>query len=111
MPRAKSNSSEGTKEKSFMKLESFEIRNAREVKTKDGKNTLCFATVVLNGVSVYGCRAVTYTDREGKEKDFLAWPEQKGSDGNYYKVAYAPLSDGDQQKICDAIYAAIDNKN
>lgn len=113
MPRKNQSSNGGSKGGSgkapeFIKVESFEIRRAHEGKAKNG-GTLNFADVTINGVTVYGCRAVTYKAQDGTEKDFLAWPEEKGADGNYYKKAYAPLSDADQQKICDAIYAKLDN--
>lgn len=98
----------GKKAPEFIKLDSFEIKRTREVSTKNG--SLVFADVVINGVTVYDCKAVTYTDKnDGKDKDFLAWPERKGSDDKYYKLAYAPLSPEDSQKICDAIYAKLDN--
>lgn len=98
----------GSKKPDFIRLESFEIRKAREVKLENGR-MLNIADVTINGVTVYGCRAVTYKAQDGTEKDFLAWPEEKGKDGVYYKRAYAPLSDADQQAICDAIYAKLDN--
>lgn len=110
MPRKNNAGNAGEKERQYAKLESFEVRNARTVRTKKGTE-MCYATLVLNGIAIYNCRAVTYTAADGTEKDFISWPEQKGSDGEYYKLAYAPLSTEDQQRICDAIYAAIDNKN
>lgn len=111
MPRANSNKGNGNGSGSapeFIKLESYEVTRAKEF-SKNGKSWHN-ADVKINGVMIYGCRAVTYTDRDGKEKDFLAFPERKGSDGNYYKYAYAALSPADQQKICDAIWAKLDGK-
>ena len=106
MPRAKKENAGGSR-REFAKLETFEVRRANEVETKSG-NSLVYADVTINGVTVYGCQAITYK-ADGKEKDFLGWPEKKGNDGNYYKIAYCPLSDADQQRICDAIYAKLDN--
>lgn len=109
MPRTKSNNNENKgsgKAPEFAKLETYEIKRAREV-SYNGKTSV-LADVTLNGVTVYGVKAVTYTDREGKERDFIGWPERKGSDDKYYKIAYCPLSNDDQQKICDAIYAKLD---
>lgn len=94
----------GAKAPAYEKLVSFEILRAREGTTATGKPwQLC--DVKINGVTIYGCRAVTHEDR-----DFLAFPEQKGNDGKYYKHAYIPLSPEDAQKICDAIWSKLDGK-
>ena len=96
--------------RSFEKLVSFEVVRAVEHTREDG-STWHSADVKINGVTVYGCCAVTYKDKQtGEDKDFLGWPERKGSDGNYYKHAYCNLSNEDQQKICDAIWAKLDGK-
>ena len=109
MPRNNNSSSkkESKKEMTFEKLDSFEILRAVELEYKGNKDVL--ADVKLNGVCIYGCRPVTYTDKaDGKEKDFLSWPERKGKDDKYYKIAYMALSAEDQQKVCDAIYQKLD---
>ena len=115
MPRKNNTSNQETKkqEMSFEELCSFEILRACEVEYNG--RTSVFADVKLNGVCVYGVRAVTYTDKsDNKEKDFIGWPERAGKDKNgetkYYKVAYMALSGEDQQKVCDAIYAKLDEK-
>ena len=111
MPRTSSKGNAGGSGSApeFIKLESYEVTRAKEF-SKDGESWHN-ADVKINGVTIYGCRAVTYKDhKDGKEKDFLAFPERKGSDGNYYKYAFAPLSPADQQKICDAIWAKLDGK-
>lgn len=110
MPRSNGGSNKGgAKAPEFDKLVSFEVVSAKEGKSSKGNDwQLC--TVKINGVTIYGCKAVTYTDKEGKSKDFLAFPERKGSDGKYYKHAYIALSPEDQQKICDAIWAKLEGK-
>lgn len=115
MPRKNNTSNQENKkqEVQFEELCSFEILRAIEV-TYNGRTSV-LADVKLNGVCVYGVRAVTYTDkRDNKEKDFIGWPERAGKDkdGNvkYYKVAYMALSGEDQQKVCDAIYQKLDGK-
>lgn len=40
----------------------------------------------VNGVTIYGCRVV-----EGKNGDFISFPQRKGSDGKYYAIAYFPM--------------------
>ena len=113
MPRKNNNSNatqQENKPRSFEKLVSFEVLRAVEYTRNDG-STWHTADVKINGVTVYGCRAITYKDKQtGEDKDFLGWPERKGSDGNYYKYAYCNLSAEDQEKICDAIWAKLDGK-
>ena len=65
-----------------------------------------FADVTINGVTVYGC-AVRST---GQGEAFLAWPTRKGQDGRWYKHAWAPLSQEDQDHIIQAIYDKLDGK-
>jgi hypothetical protein len=124
MPRAKSagaqqenkqESQQGAaKAPEFAKLDSYEVVEAREY-SKDGK-TWHNATVRINGVTIYGCRAVTYVDHHdgNKEKDFLSFPQREGKDsaGNkkWYHHCFIALSPEDQQKICDAIWAKLDGK-
>ena len=114
MPRknnnTNNNATQENKPKEFTKLESFEIVRAQEFTRQDGSSWHT-ADVRINGVTVYGCRAITYKDKQtGEDKDFLGWPERKGSDGKYYKFAYCNLSAEDQEKICDAIWAKLDGK-
>ena len=45
---------------------------------------------------------------EGKNGDFISFPQYKGSDGNYYNNVYVALSDEDSAKILTAIQTAID---
>lgn len=123
MPRAKSSagaqeskqeSKGAAKAPEFANLDSYEIVDAKEY-SKDGK-TWHNATVRINGVTIYGCRAVTYVDHKDgdKEKDFLSFPQREGKDsaGNkkWYQHCFIALSPEDQQKICDAIWAKLDGK-
>ena len=110
MPRANSSSKKDEKDKKPVEVEkllSFSIISAREGKSERGDWIL--ATVKINGVTIYGCRPVTYKTKDGKEADFLSFPEEKVGD-KYYKRAYIPLSSEDQQTICNAIYKALDEK-
>lgn len=50
--------------------------------------------LTVNEVTVYGCNVV-----EGKNGDFISFPSYKGKDGNYYKHAYIPLTDKEQEDI------------
>lgn len=110
MPRTKSNAGAAAKAPEFAKLDSYEIVGVKEY-SKDGE-TWHNATVRINGVTIYGCKAVTYVDHNdgNKEKDFLSFPQRKGSDNKWYRHCYIALSPEDQQKICDAIWAKLDGK-
>lgn len=121
MPRAKSsagaqqeNKGSAKKAPEFAKLDSYEVLDAREYSSANG-DTWHNATVRINGVTIYGCRAVTYVDNnDNKEKDFLSFPQREGKDANgnkkWYHHCFIALSPEDQQKICDAIWAKLDGK-
>ena len=53
---------------------------------------------MIGNVAIYGCKIVS-----GKNGDFIAWPNQKGSDGNYYDVANIRLNDGEADAIIKAV--------
>lgn len=69
----------------------LEIKVTRAKQFKDGGTVF---DMVVNGVSIYGCRVV-----EGKNGDFISFPAYKGSDGKYYSHAYVKLSDVDTDLI------------
>ena len=55
-------------------------------------------TLIINGVSIYGCRIV-----EGKNGDFVSFPSRKGNDGKYYSHAFIKLSTSDVDTIEELI--------
>lgn len=77
-----------------LKIDSYEVKRAITI----GKNSNVIADVCINGITIYGMRVV-----EGKNGDFLSFPQQKGKDGNYYNICYARFSDKDQTDILAAI--------
>ena len=107
MPRNKQSKKEEKKELQFEKLQSFEVVSAKEGESKRGSWIL--ATVKINGVTIYGVRPVSYTTKDGKEADFISFPEEKVGE-KYYKRVYIPLTAEDQQTICNAIYKVLDEK-
>lgn len=57
-------------------------------------------TLTINGVTIYGMRVVSFTDRrDGQRKRFVAFPKRKGNDGNYYHIAYYKLSNTEEIEI------------
>ena len=59
--------------------------------------------MVVNGVTIYGCRVV-----EGKNGDFISFPARKGSDGNYYSHAYIKLTEDDTKQIISQVEKALE---
>lgn len=112
MPRNTNKSSnKETSEKQYAKVDSFSVDRVAEVTYNDKTSVL--ADLTINGVKIYGCKAVTYK-KDGKETDFVSFPQRKGKakDGSdtWYYVAYVPLTNEDSAKICQAIYDKLDGK-
>lgn len=82
-------------EKEFMKVNDFAVDNTR---LAGQKNTVYF-TLTLNGVKIYNCRVVEYD----KGDDFIGFPQQKGSNGEYYPVVTAYVSPEDTKKILEEV--------
>ena len=53
-----------------------------------------FFNLIINEVTIYGCRVV-----EGKNGDFISFPQKKGNDGKYYNIAYIKLTDEESKAI------------
>lgn len=98
--KAKKNTKE-TKEREYCEVRAFEVRNARVV-TYNSKDVVFF-TLMLNGIFINNCKVV-----EGKNGDFISFPQYKGGDGKYYNNVYVSLSDEDSAKILEEIQKQID---
>ena len=72
------------------------VVEVKRVKQFDNGGVIC--DLVINGVSVYGCRVV-----EGRNGDFIGFPQYKGSDGNYYSHAYYRFTDNEQAAVIKTI--------
>lgn len=81
---------------------SFEVTRAHYVEGKEGKCGRCFFDAVINGLKIYGLAVV-----EGKDGDFISWPQKKGSDDKYYSIVWARLSDEDQKKMIETVEKAL----
>lgn len=82
-------------EKEYMKVDSFGVEKTR---VSGQKNTVYF-TLTLNGIKIYNCRVVEYD----KGDDFIGFPQQKGSNGEYYPVVTAYVSPEDTKKILEEV--------
>ena len=67
---------------------------AKVTRAKQFKDGGVVFDMVVNGVSIYGCRVV-----EGSKGDFISFPSYKGSDNKYYSHAYIKLSEDDTKNI------------
>lgn len=88
------------------RLEPITVTGFTLNRVRDNGNGVPYFDLTLNGVTVYGV-AVRATQAG---EAFIAWPTKKGSDGKFYKLAYAPLSQEDQDKIIQAVYDKLDGK-
>ena len=55
-------------------------------------------------VEIYGCRLVN-----GREGEFVSFPQRKGKDGKWYKHAYVQLTDDQTDEIVSAVYDALED--
>lgn len=86
----KGNGTKKDKSTPVLKIDNFAVKKA--VCFKSSGNVLI--DIEINGITIYGCSIV-----EGKNGDFIGWPQRKGSDGNYYNVVFAKISDDDVKDI------------
>lgn len=87
-------------------LERITVTSFDLSRVRDNGNGVPYFDLILNGVTVYGVAVRATQSGEA----FIAWPTKKGSDGKFYKLAYAPLSQEDQDKIIQAVYDKLDGK-
>lgn len=84
------------------KKEANEVVINAEVTRANQVNDTVFFDMVVNGVTIYGCKVV-----EGSKGDFISFPSHKGKDGKYYNHAWVKLSDEDSKKIIAQVEEAL----
>ena len=89
-------------EKVYAKVFSTEVSKVRTLKSGD-----TFFDLKINGVMIYGCKAVETKDYP----IFIGWPQRKGSDGNYYNVCSVYISPEDTEKIIAQVQAILDKED
>lgn len=94
MKKPENANAKGSNNVEELKINSYCVKRAVTV----GANANVLADVEINGITIYGMRVV-----EGKNGDFLSFPQTKGKDGKYYSVCWAKLSEKDQTDILKAI--------
>ena len=63
-----------------LKIDSYCVKRAITI----GKNADVLADVEINGITIYGMRVI-----EGKNGDFLSFPQNKGKDGDQADILKA----------------------
>lgn len=63
-----------------------------------------FFTLVLNGIYIHSCKVV-----EGKNGDFISFPQYKGSNGKWYSYVWTPLSEADSNHIISLVEAELNS--
>ena len=58
-----------------------------------------------NGLGLYNLKVI-----EGKKGEFVAAPQEKGKDGNYYNVYAVYFSEEDEKKIIAAVHKKVPAK-
>ena len=80
----------------------FKIEHARDW----GRNGGITFSLRIEGpitAEIYGCRI-----KSSRNGEFVAFPQRKGRDGQYYKHAWLQLSDDQTDEIISAVYDALE---
>ena len=65
---------------------------AKDFTEKSKLDTNVAFDMEVNGIKIYGCWLKEGTSKDGKDYSVISLPSQKGKDGNYYSVAWFPIS-------------------
>ena len=68
------------------------VLRAKDFTEKSKLDTNVAFDMEVNGIKIYGCWFKEGTGKDGKEYSLISLPSQKGKDGNYYSVAWFPIS-------------------
>lgn len=89
-----------TKAMETIKIDSYKVLRAVVV----GENNNVLFDLELNGVRIYGLSVV-----EGKNGDFISFPQRNGKDGKYYSIAWAKISEEDTKDIIEEVETMLNN--
>ena len=68
------------------------VLRAKDFTEKSKLDTNVAFDMEVNGIKIYGCWFKEGTSKDGKDYSVISLPSQKGKDGNYYNVAWFPIS-------------------
>jgi len=98
--KGKKNQKKEDYERKYLELISVDINRA--VNNDYG----VFFDMTLNGIKINGCKLM---ERKVDKKIFVAFPQVKGSNGNYYPVVSCYLDDDTTELIVNAVENIINN--
>lgn len=91
------------KKTDYIKVTEMNVENVRLFKAqKRGASDVIFFTLTLNQIKIYNCQV-----RDSRNGEFIAFPQYKGNDGNYYSYVWAKLSEADQETIIEEVKAQL----
>ena len=68
------------------------VLRAKDFTEKSKLDTNVAFDMEVNGIKIYGCWLKEGISKDGKDYSVISLPSQKGKDGNYYSVAWFPIS-------------------
>ena len=68
------------------------VLRAKDFTEKSKLDTNVAFDMEVNGIKIYGCWLKEGAGKDEKEYSLISLPSQKGKDGNYYNVAWFPIS-------------------
>lgn len=86
--------------KNYARIADMSVTRAKQL--KDGT---VFFDCTVNDVKIYGAKVV-----DGKNGQFVSWPSKKGTDGEYYSVAYVYISPDDQETLLDLVDKCLEDQ-
>lgn len=84
-------------ERVYFDIKGMTVANVRKLSDK----VIAFS-LLGKGLGLYNLRVVA-----GKNGDFVASPQTKGKDGNYYSVYALYLSEADEKKVIAAVLKKV----
>lgn len=99
---ARERQSEERQERSYIKVQSYEITRVGESKNGD-----LWFNWVLNGVCLNGC----WVKKAKSGKEFIAFPQYKGKNDKYYNYCYAAIDDKYTDQIIDEVYKVFNESS
>lgn len=79
----------------------FEVRRAKAFEN----GSVSFDLTIDGFLTIYNMRVV-----EGKNGDFVSFPQRKATDGNYYSYVWFKMDDADQKAILEKVQEVLDGK-
>jgi len=92
-----------SKEREYIKVDSFRVLRAYEF--DDGNVSF---DLELNGIKLY--RLLVIISAKDTDHQFIGFPSYQGKDEKLYNYFYISLSDEDSDKIIQAVYDIIDDE-